>query len=70
MCRELKDYLASAMMWDPSQDDRQLIAQFLESYYGNAAPFVRLYVRRQAYRLGVSAVSLTTTHRGRWTLCT
>ena len=32
-------------MWDPSQDDRQLITQFLENYYGKAAPFVQLYVR-------------------------
>lgn len=41
---EMKDYLASAMMWDPTQDDRQVISVFLAAYYGNAAPFVRLYM--------------------------
>jgi len=41
---ELKDYLASTMMWDPTQDDRQVISTFLTAYYGQAAPFVRLYM--------------------------
>ena len=41
---ELKDYLASAMMWDPSRDDRQVISTFLTAYYGKAAPLVRLYM--------------------------
>ena len=34
-------------MWncrDPSQDDRKLISEFLDAYYGKAAPFVRLYM--------------------------
>jgi hypothetical protein len=29
---------------DPSQDDRKLISEFLDAYYGKAAPFVRLYM--------------------------
>ena len=29
---EMKDYLASTMMWDPSQDDRQVISTFLTAY--------------------------------------
>ena len=41
---ELKDYLSTRMMWDPSQDDRQVIDQFLRLYYGGAAPHVRLYM--------------------------
>ena len=41
---ELKDYLASAMMWDPTQDDRAVITEFLNGYYGQAAPYVRLYM--------------------------
>ena len=41
---EMKDYLASAMMWDPTQDDRQVISTFLTAYYGKAAPVVRLYM--------------------------
>jgi hypothetical protein len=41
---ELKDYLATRMMWDPSQDDETVISQFLELYYGGAAPHVRLYM--------------------------
>ena len=41
---ELKDFVASSMMWDPSQDDRALISTFLENYYGKASTFVRLYM--------------------------
>ena len=29
---EMKDYLASTMMWNPSQDDRRVISTFLTAY--------------------------------------
>jgi hypothetical protein len=56
---ELKSWLISQMLWDPSQDDRALIAAFLEvcpqsvssecnrvvqGYYGPAAPLMQQYL--------------------------
>ena len=41
---ELKDWVMSEMMWDPTLDPDVLIAEFLAGYYGKAAPFVRLYM--------------------------
>jgi hypothetical protein len=41
---ELKDYVMAEMMWDPTLDSDALITEFLDGYYGHAAPFVRLYM--------------------------
>ena len=41
---ELRDYLISAMMWNPSLDPDRVIEEYLQNYYGLAAPFVRLYM--------------------------
>ena len=42
---ELKDYVMAEMLWDPSLDPDQLIAEFLLLYYGPlGAPYVRLYM--------------------------
>ena len=41
----LKAYVTQSMMWDPDADDKALITDFLNFYYGKAAaPFVRLYI--------------------------
>ena len=32
-----------SIMYDPSQDDRELISGFLAAYYRQAAPYIRLY---------------------------
>ncbi len=40
----LKSFLFGRMMWNASLDPDALITQFLERYYGPAAPFVRLYM--------------------------
>ena len=43
----LKAYLMMAIMYDPTQDDDQLISDFLAAYYGAlAAPWIRLYMVR------------------------
>ena len=43
----LKAYLMMAIMYDPTQDDDKLIADFLAAYYGElAAPWIRLYMVR------------------------
>ena len=41
---ELKDFLLSRMMYDPSLNDREVIADFVLDYYGGAAPFVQNYL--------------------------
>jgi hypothetical protein len=41
---ELRDYLISAMMWNPSLNPDGVIDDYLQNYYGLAAPFVRLYM--------------------------
>ena len=42
--QELKSYFMSRLLWDPSVDDRTLIAEFLIGYYGAAAPYVQSYI--------------------------
>ncbi len=42
---ELKGFLLSRLLWDPSQNDTAIMGEFLELYYGPAAPFVRTYLQ-------------------------
>ena len=37
----LRAWLISHLMWDPSRDEKALIHEFLEGYYGPAAPHLR-----------------------------
>jgi hypothetical protein len=39
---ELKDYVMAEMLWDPTLNPEALVSEFIDGYYGNAAPFVRL----------------------------
>lgn len=39
----LKTWLIAKLLWNPDLDDRKLIAEFLDGYYGAAAPFLRAY---------------------------
>ena len=42
---ELRAWLLAQLMWNPYQDDRALIEEFLRGYYGRAAaPFIREYL--------------------------
>ncbi|RME91357.1 MAG: DUF4838 domain-containing protein, partial [Verrucomicrobia bacterium] len=41
---ELRAWVLAQLLWDPSQDDRRLIDEFLDGYYGPAAPFIRRYM--------------------------
>ncbi|NQY92296.1 MAG: DUF4838 domain-containing protein [Deltaproteobacteria bacterium] len=43
---ELRNYILSRMMWDPSQDAQQLMDEWLGLYYGRAAPPIRRWLRR------------------------
>ncbi|MFO7907811.1 MAG: DUF4838 domain-containing protein [Planctomycetota bacterium] len=41
----LRAWLLAHLMWDPSQDEEALINEFLNGYYGPAAPHLREYLR-------------------------
>lgn len=41
---ELKGYLLAKLLWDPGVDAEKLTRDFLEGYYGQAAPFVEKYL--------------------------
>lgn len=40
---ELRAWLLAQLLWNPHQDDRALMDEFLDGYYGPAAPFIRKY---------------------------
>ncbi|MFC1474698.1 DUF4838 domain-containing protein [bacterium] len=41
---ELKAWVVSKLMWDPYQDAEALINEFVEEYYGPAAPAMKKYI--------------------------
>jgi hypothetical protein len=42
---ELRAWVLAQLMWDPYQDDRKLIDEFLKGYYGKAAPYILRYMQ-------------------------
>ena len=40
---ELRSYVMAKLLWDPKTDVNQLVNEFLEGYYGNAARAMRAY---------------------------
>ncbi len=42
---EMRSWLVSKLMWNPDADTDVLIRQFLEGYYGAAAPYLYQYVK-------------------------
>ncbi len=40
----LRAWLLAHLMWDPSRDDKQLVREFLDGYYGAAAPHLMAYL--------------------------
>lgn len=46
---ELKAWVMAQLMWDPKQDDKALIDEFLEGYYGpGAGPAMKMYLELMA----------------------
>jgi hypothetical protein len=41
---ELRAWVLAQLMWNPNQDDRKLIREFLDGYYGKAAPEIWQYM--------------------------
>lgn len=43
---ELRAWLLAQLLWNPQQDDRALIREFLDGYYGPAGAFIVRYLQR------------------------
>lgn len=41
---ELRGYLLAKLMWDPYADERQILTDFLNGYYKQAAPMILRYI--------------------------
>lgn len=41
---ELRAWVLAQLLWNPYQDDRKLIEEFLKGYYGKAAPYIYRYM--------------------------
>lgn len=41
---QLRTWLSSQLMWNPELDDSKLVDEFLQGYYGPAAPHLRAYL--------------------------
>lgn len=45
--QDLRIYVQSKLMWDVDQDENQLIDEFVEGYYKEAAPYIKEYLEMQ-----------------------
>ena len=41
---ELRAWVLAKLLWNPKLDDKRLIDEFLDGYYGPAAPHIRAYL--------------------------
>lgn len=41
---QLRAWLISKLLWNPNLDQKELTAEFMQGYYGNAAPFLKQYL--------------------------
>ena len=55
---ELKNYLIARLLWNPRADARAIVTEFLEGYYGAAAPWVAKYIDGLEAALGRSGETL------------
>ncbi len=44
----LRGYLISKLMWKPDADDKMIMDEFLNNYYGAAGPYIRQYIDSHA----------------------
>jgi hypothetical protein len=54
----LRAYLIAELMWNPDADDRAIIDEFLNGYYGEAGPYIRQYIDRMQESLLASGLKL------------
>ncbi len=46
----LRSYLLSKLMWDPKLDVNAVMEEFLKAYYGDAAPYMKKYIKELTSR--------------------
>jgi hypothetical protein len=51
---ELRNYMISRLLWDPSLDDERLMDEFLDLHYGPAAGPIREFIHRVHDKAGAS----------------
>lgn len=56
---QLRTYLLSKLLWNPQSDIRKDMAEFLQGYYGAAAPYLQAYIDLQVAELKKSGLSLS-----------
>jgi len=42
--QELRSWVLSRLLWNPNQDDRALIREFVSGYYGAGGPYIQEYI--------------------------
>ncbi len=62
----LKAYILARSLWNPTVDWRKLRDEFLPTFYGPAAPFIREYLELLAKRVGGDDVILTMANSMQW----
>lgn len=55
---ELRTWVAAKLLWNPDQDYEALINEFVDGYYGAAAPYVKQYIRQLHAGLASSNATL------------
>lgn len=41
----LRQWVGARLLWNPSQDRRKLVAEFVKGYYGDAAPYISEHIK-------------------------
>jgi len=58
----LRAWVAAKLLWNPNQDYQQLIDEFVQGYYGDAAPYIKNYLNalEQSFVQSNSSLALST----------
>ena len=48
---ELRAYLICKLLWNPDADDKEIMDDFLNGYYGEAGPYIQQYIDTMQYAL-------------------
>ena len=59
---DLRNYVASCLMIDPDRDDRALIREFMQAYYGKAAEPMETYLNYLEKRMSTGNIQLGLIH--------
>jgi len=65
---DLRCYVISSLLWDPSRNVDQLVDEFTRLHYGNAAPCVRQFINRVQNHYRAAGTHNASNMAGRWDL--